>query len=164
MRYPLPVPTPRALAAATAATAIFLIGGCAVPSPKVDPVYLANVAAGPNETSTEAVGDWDDLGAALGIGLGKLNLAVVDSASPAPGVITLSLVDVLDRPATLRVERAMNEAAGAAAQGVGGRAPQTIRIAAAFTRIRDLEREKLLVAAIAQRFGELRGVDIAPAR
>lgn len=158
MRYPLPVPPrpPCPPRTALAAFAILLIGGCAVEGPKVDPVYLANVADLPDETRTEVVGDWDDLNAALGVGLGKLNLAVVDSGEPSDRVVTLSLVDVLDRPARLSVERLHG--------GPGDVGPATIRISAAFLRARDRDRERLLVGAVAQRFGELRGVDVAPAR
>lgn len=156
MRYPLRVPPSSPLTRPLAAFAILLIGGCAVQGPKVDPVYLANVSTTPDETRTEVVGDWDDLNAALAIGLGKLSLAVVDAGEPSDRVITLSLVDVLDRPARLAVERVHG--------GTGDLAPATIRISAAFLRARDQERERLLVAAIAQRFGELRGVAVAPVR
>ena len=46
----------------------------------------------------DASGDADDLGPALAIALGKLNLAVVDATTD--GDTTLyQLVDVLDRPA-----------------------------------------------------------------
>lgn len=126
------------------------IGGCAMQSPKVDPVQIANVVVDAQESRIDAPGDADDLGAALAIGLGKLNLAVVDSAV-VEGTTTYKLVDVLDRPAELRVKRLASP-------------PDTFRISAVFTRYRDQERERLLVAAIAQRLAELRGVDIAPAR
>lgn len=130
--------------------AVTFIGGCTIQGPKVDPVQIANVVDDAQEMRIDAVGDADDLGPALGIGLGKLNLAVVD-ATTVNGTTTYQLVDVLDRPAVLRVKRLDSP-------------PNTFRISAAFTRYRDQERERLLVAAIAQRLAELRGVDIAPAR
>ena len=118
--------------------------------PKVDPVQIANVVDDAQEMRINVIGDADDLGPAVGIGLAKLNLAVVD-ASESDGTTTYQLVDVLDRPAVLRVALLATPA-------------DTFRISAAFTRYRDRNRERLLVAAIAQRFAELRGVDIAPAR
>ncbi len=130
-------------------TATF-IGGCAMQGPKVDPVQIANVIVDAQESRIDALGDADDLGPAIAIGLGKLNLAVVDS-SLVEGTTIYELVDVLDRPAELRVKMLASP-------------PDTFRISAAFTRYRDQDRERLLVAAIAQRLAELRGVDIAPAR
>lgn len=141
---------PRHLALLT----ILCIGGCSIPRPNVDPVQLANTVEDAGQTRVDVVGDWDDVSAALAVGLGKFNLAVVD-ATFDESLIAFTLVDVLDRPAQLRVSR-LNPAPGVP--------ESTLRVSASFTRYRDRERERLLVAAIAQRLAELHGVDIAPAR
>lgn len=133
---------------------ILCIGGCSLPRPNVDPVQLANVVEDAGRSQVDVVGDWDDVSAALAIGLGKLNLAVVD-ATATDTLVAYTLVDVLDRPAELRVLK-LDPAPGIPTN--------TLRISASFTRYRDKERERLLVAAVAQRLAELHGVDIAPAR
>jgi hypothetical protein len=143
-------PVPRQLAL----FALLFIGGCSIPRPNVDPVQSANVVEDAGQSRVDVVGDWDDVSAALAVGLGKLNLAVVDGTFDQ-NQLSYTLVDVLDRPAQIRVTK-LDPAPGV---------PEgTIRISAFFTRYRDKERERLLVAAVAQRLAELRGVDIAPVR
>jgi hypothetical protein len=125
--------------------------GCSIPGPKIDPVFLAAARIGEDATTLDAQGDPDDVGAALGVALGKLNLAVVDARTLPDGTSRYDLVDVLDRPAFLSITPPKTP---------GG----SLRAAAAFTRERRPDAERALVAAFAQRLAELRGVDIAPAR
>lgn len=138
------------LLAATLTGSLF-IGGCSIPPVKVDPVQMANVISYPDEMQTTVLGDWDDLDAAITIGLGKLNLAVLDVTVTDPLEVALDLVDVLDRPARLTIARATDAPSG----------PIVIR---ASFRDRQPDRERLLVAAVAQRFAELHGAEIAPVR
>jgi hypothetical protein len=138
-----------------AATAFLLLlltlPGCAVPGPTIDPAFLADARVEADATTIIAQGDPNDLGAALGVALGKLNLAVVDARTLPSGVQRFDLVDVLDRPAELTIFPPTTQ-------------DTTFRIAAAFTRERRPDTERQLVAALAQRLAELRSVDIAPAR
>jgi hypothetical protein len=131
--------------------ALLPLSGCSVPGPKVDPAFLAAARVGPEATTLDAWGDRDDVAAALGVALGKLNLAVVDARTLPDGTQRYDLVDVLDRPAFLALTPPASPDA-------------PFRVAAAFTRERRPDTERALIAALAQRLAELRGVDIAPAR
>lgn len=127
--------------------ALLCIGGCGASFPKT------NTAQNPNEwTSGVGIGDWDDVGAALAIGLGDAYLTSEDSRSPTAGVVEVDAVDLLDRRFEIRVERGEGVEKGSVritvrARGEPFRVPET---------------ERRVVEGVLRRLGELAGVDVAP--
>lgn len=134
------------------------IGGCTFPR------LAAGTSQNPSEESTlTCPGDPEDLDSALGIGLGHTALAVVDVIGPESspsgqspkkeerraeegGWVRYQMVDVCDRPVTLRIRRVDGKFEMACRWGVFGDGP----------------RQRWLLKCIAQRLAELEGVEIAP--
>ncbi len=127
--------------------ALLSIGGCAGSLPNTQPDQNPNVW-----TSEEGPGDWNDVQAALVVGLGEAYLTSESSQSPEPGVVEVHAVDLLDRRFVIRVERG---------EGLtGGSVRITVRARGAPFRVPKTEQR--VVEETLRRLGELAGVDVAP--
>lgn len=129
-----------------AAVAVISIGGCAFPR------QAAGTSQNPSELSTLACpGDPEDLGPAVGLGIGHVGLAFLDSQGPdAEGWVRYQLTDVCDRPVLFSIRPAP-------AGGGSG-----FEMSCHWGVFGDGPRQRWLLRCVAQRFAELRGVELAP--
>lgn len=125
---------------------MFSIGGCTFPR------QAAGTSQNPSEASTLICqGDPEDLGPAVGVGLGHAGLAFLDLQGPdVQGWVRYQLTDVCDRPVLFSIRPHHSEASTgfemSCRWGVFGDGP----------------RQRWLLRCVAQRFAELHGVEIAP--
>ena len=127
--------------------AMLCIGGCATSLPNTQPDQDPNAW-----TSGEGLGDWNDLGAALAIGLGRAYLTSESSQTSTPGVVEVHAVDLLDRRFVIRIERLADSGGGT----------ERVAVRARGEPFRVPETERRVVDGTLRRFGELSGVDVAP--
>jgi hypothetical protein len=116
-------------------------------------------------TTLQAVGDWNDIDAAVEVAVKKAELAVVeardatDERGRAQRVFTL--VGLGNEPAELIVT-AKGGAGDKSSLAQAG--PVAMQLSASVGRFGDAAREKTLVNALRARLGQLSGVDFAPLR
>lgn len=100
-------------------------------------------------------GDWNDVGAALAVGSGKLYLAITDARQIDENEVEYDFVDVIDQPGFFTARRN---------PGPDSPEPEYIELGASIGRFGDETRERELLEAVAKRLGDLAGVDVAPIR
>ncbi|MBL8990728.1 MAG: hypothetical protein JNJ48_04010 [Phycisphaerae bacterium] len=120
---------------------------------------LDSVRVGPQASTVSVRADWDDIDAALDVGLLAGECAVVSDDRPRRGVVahavTFTLRTIQGEPGTVTFRR---QAEGPA----DPRGPEPITGEAVLGRYRDADRERRLLAAVARRLEALAGVDWAP--
>lgn len=103
--------------------------------------------------------DWDDIDAALDVGLYVGECAVLSDDRPRHGVqcssITYQLTTVGGEPGSVTISRTVSDRPDP-------RGPETIEIRASIGRYRDRDREQRLIEATIRRLEALAGVDWAP--
>lgn len=125
------------------------IGGCATPP------SFSHAVHNPAYTYIVVKGDWDDVGAALAVGSGKLYLSIIDARQIDENEIEYDFVDVIDQPGFFTARRN---------PGPESPKPEYIELGASIGRFGDEERERELLDAVARRLKDLAGVDVAPVR
>lgn len=136
------IPRARAVLCTAAAGVAVVLAGCASPPPAAPPV--------PSMGSTiEAEGDWDDIGAAVSLASDRVQWAILSRGpgrSEQPGE-RWELMNVRGEPGWLEIRRS----------------GPALAITARLGRFGDVEQEQRLIAMVAARLAELRGVEAAPA-
>lgn len=124
---------------ALAVFAVMCVAACAgVPAEPAQAITL----------SKSASGDWDDVDAAMDVGVSAAEMAIVNSSTSPDGSTRLyELRTVTDEPAWLKAQR-----------GEDGR----VSLGARVGRFGDAAREQKLVESVAARLKALYGVDWAP--
>ena len=122
-----------------AGVCVLAFAACASSPPLAAPV--------PSEgASIEALGDWDDLAAAVSVAVDRVQWAVL-SREGSGDAVRWDLMNVRGDPGFLSIERGAGDA---------------VRITARLGRFGDAREEQRLIEAVADRLGELRGVEVAP--
>lgn len=132
--------------------AVFL--GCSGPA---QGVQLAPGVA-PSVTSPvqlTTVADWDDLQAAVGFALSRTELVRVSVLRPTEDRVEFRLRSSRDEPALLVAARE---------DGWRGGDPVSITLTCTVGRFGDPAREQQFLELVAERLGQLRGVEVAPIR
>ena len=139
----------RPLASAVILAVVLCIGGCATPP------SFSHAVHNPAYTYIVVKGDWDDVGAGLAVGCGKLYLAITDARRIDDDEVEYDFVDVIDQPGFFTARRN---------PGPDSHGPEYIELGASIGRFGDEKRERELLDAVARRLGDLAGVDVAPIR
>lgn len=106
----------------------------------------------------QLVADWNDIDAAVEVGAGQNEMAVVSTESPSEDERVFELRTAGAEPGRVVARRSgVMQASGAKSVG-----PQAIDLQAQVGRFGDSKREKRLIASIRKRLGDLTGVDWAP--
>jgi hypothetical protein len=98
-------------------------------------------------------GDWDDVYASALVSAPEIDAAIL-GRSREEGRTTIRLITISEKPGTLVAERL----------GPPSDRPQPIRLTVKVGYFGDLESERRLLAAVAERLRELAGVEWAPRR
>ncbi len=153
MTRPIPRSIPRPWFWGVAAAVFAALAGCATQDGS-DPVWSEG-------TTILVLADWDDVPAAVAVGLGQRSLTVVDATGPSRGdphgEYRYELIDQEDRPGVLAARRR----AGASSADAG---PVGIELSAKLGRFGDAAEERSLLNAVRNRLADLTGVDVAPIR
>ncbi len=123
---------------------ILFVAGCALKPPE-----MGGILAG--APVLRGTGEWDDVHAAVLVGAEKSECAIVKVYEPSPDVRLFRLETVRSETAWLEVSRI--------SEGEGG---AEVRMQARIGRFGDVERERALMARIAERLRRLAGVDYRP--
>lgn len=120
---------------------------------------LDSVRVGEASSSVTVRADWDDVDAALDVGLLDAECAIVSDTRPRRGVryhtVTYTLRTIQGEPGTVTFSRSAEGPADP-------RGPEPITAQASIGRYRDADRERRLLASVARRLEALAGVDWAP--
>lgn len=100
-----------------------------------------------------ASGDWDDVSAAVAVSLSVAELVLVSTEDPEPTRRVFHLRSSRDEPAELVVERL---------SPVGAPDPVELRLSCTVGRFGDAARERAVLGRVAERLGQLRGVEVSP--
>ncbi|MEK6702394.1 MAG: hypothetical protein AABZ53_09035 [Planctomycetota bacterium] len=125
------------------------IGGCATPP------SFSHAVHNPAYTYIVVKGDWNDVGAAVAVGIGALYLSITDARQIDENEVEYDFVDVIDQPGFFTARRN---------PGPESTAPEYIELGASIGRFGDEKREREFLEAVARRLGDLAGVDVAPIR
>lgn len=131
----------------------FALAGCGR-TPGPGSLFAAKTAETGRSTALVVEGDWDDVDAAILVGLEQAEMAQLRRRSPGPDEVVVELLTLRDQPGTLRLTR----------EPPTGDGPTRITIEASVGRVREPDLERRLVRAVARRLEDLRGVEFAPVR
>lgn len=154
---------------------LFAIGGCQPRSQQPDLATFDTqrevLIVDSTGTRTRVWADWDDLDAALDVGLSEIEAAVLKKDQPEPGLIVCTLVTIRDDQGVIQIRQldplptatpdpSIDTAPDSPAPG-----PVTIEIRASIGRFGERRQaERTLVQTIRRRLVQLRGRDAAPVR
>ena len=126
--------------------------GCSGPSQGVQPARgVAPSATSPVQTTI--VADWDDLQAAVGFALSRTELVRVSVFRPTEDRVEFRLRSSRDEPGLLVATREDEWCGGD---------PVTMTLTCTVGRFGDPAREQQFLELVAERLGQLRGVEVAP--
>ena len=143
-----------AVAAGVGVAVLGLAGVAGCSSGSASPVGsagLTGVVAEAGESVIWVEADWADAEAAVSAALGKSELVKVRLKRPDPSRLVYTLRTSRDEPAVLTITR-----------GEGVADPVPMFLTCSIGRFGDPRREREFLALVAQRLGELRGVEVAP--
>lgn len=126
---------------------LLALAACSAGGPRPAPSPL------PGSPSTRTRADWDDVRASVAGALGECDLVLVRLDTPRPGLLVYTLRSSRDEPAVLTVRRLDQEPD-----------PVGLELTCSIGRFGDPERERDFLRLVADRLGQLRGVEVAPIR
>lgn len=121
-----------------------LYTGCAAPEEH----SAATLGSG---SRVESSGDWNDIDAAVLVGVSRVEMAIVEIVEESPNRRLFRLTTAREEPARLTVTREQTSAEAV-----------RVTLEAVVGRFGDEARERGLMAAVGERLMALKGVDYAP--